>query len=138
MTMSPHNRKAKIIMADCVNSISLRRLMRSAMTPPSRENASMGALEAKPTTPSQKAGLAGASCSTSHPMATFCIQVPMLERKLPLQNQRKSRLRRARIMCGMSPLAPPTWGAKGSAAATDSSGWEARWPASRSSVHFCF
>src|SRR5262249_22041797 len=54
----------------------------------------IGIDEQKPTRPSQKAELV--SLSTSHPWAMFCIQVPMLERKLPVQKSRKSRWRSAR------------------------------------------
>src|SRR5215470_11771234 len=57
-------------------------------------------VEANPTTPSQKAELV--SCKTSQPWATFCIQVPMLERKFPAQKRRKSRLRNARAIRGNS------------------------------------
>ena len=52
----------------------------------------------KETTPSQNGELV--RVRTSQPRATFCIQVPMLERKLPLQKRRKSRLPRARKMAG--------------------------------------
>src|SRR5215472_12001585 len=57
-------------------------------------------VEANPTTPSQKAELV--SFSTSQPWATFCIHVPILERKFPAQNRRKSRLRSALAMRGNS------------------------------------
>src|SRR6185437_4544120 len=38
------------------------------------------------------------SCSTSQPWATFCIQVPILERKFPAQKRRKSSCRKAEAM----------------------------------------
>src|SRR5262249_16241784 len=60
----------------------------------------IGMVEAKPINPSQKAELV--RWSTSQPWATFCIQVPTLERKLPAQNQRNSRWRNARTMSGNS------------------------------------
>src|SRR5262249_21398168 len=72
----------------------------SAMTPPIRAKSRIGTVEAKPTRPSQKAELV--SCSTSQPWATFCIQVPTLERKLPAQKSRKSRWRSALKMRGSS------------------------------------
>ena len=55
---------------------------------------------ANPTTPSQKAELV--ICSTSQPWAMFCIHVPMLERKLPVQKSLKSRWRKARARRGIS------------------------------------
>jgi hypothetical protein len=85
-------------MTDCVTSSSLRLLTRSATTPPKSVKMRNGMDPAKPTTPSQKAE--PVSESTSQPWATFCIQVPMLERKLPLQKSRKLGLRRARTICG--------------------------------------
>ena len=94
----PASRKARIIMADCVTSSSLRLSTRSAITPPKSVKRRNGMEPAKPTTPSQKAELV--STSTSQPWATFCIQVPMLERKLPLQKRRKFGLRRARTTMG--------------------------------------
>src|ERR1043166_9080331 len=80
--------KAKIIMADCVTISSLRLLTWSAITPPMSANSRMGMDAQNPTMPSQNAELV--SCSTSQPWAMFCIQVPMLERKLPVQKRRKS------------------------------------------------
>ena len=72
-----------------------RRPKRSAMTPPKSVKKRKGMEPANPTTPSQKAEFR-VSRSTSQPWATFCIQVPMLERKFPLQKRRKLGLRRAR------------------------------------------
>ena len=69
------------------------------MTPPKSVKKRNGIDPANPTTPSQKAELA-VNSNTSQPWATFCIQVPMLERKLPLQKRRKLGLRRARTMFG--------------------------------------
>src|SRR5215831_2416621 len=63
-------------------------------------NNRIGMVEANPTTPSQKGELV--SFSTSQPWATFCIHVPMLERKFPAQNKRKSRFLSARAMRGNS------------------------------------
>ena len=74
-------------MTDCVTSSSRRLFTRSAITPPKSVKNRNGIDPAKPTTPSQNAELV--SVSTSQPWATFCIQVPMFERKLPLQNSRK-------------------------------------------------
>ena len=96
-----------------VRSIRSRRFTRSAITPPIKAKTSMGAEEAKPTNPSQKAplvwkpprtscdGILSASSSTNQPWATFCIQVPTLERKFPAQNREKSRLRTARSRRGI-------------------------------------
>src|SRR6478609_5825763 len=75
---------------------SLRLLTWSAITPPMSAKARIGMDEAKPTIPSQKAELV--SCSTSQPWATFCIQVPMLDRKFPAQKRRKSSCRKAEAM----------------------------------------
>src|SRR5438094_6485501 len=47
-----------------------------------------------PSTPSHKGELD--SCRTSQPCATACIQVPVLERNAPDQNNRKLRCRSAR------------------------------------------
>src|SRR5665213_2525447 len=91
--------KARIIMTDCVTSSSLRLSTRSATTPPNKVNTRNGIDPAKLTTPSQNAELA-VSVRTSQLCATFCIQVPMLERKFPLQKRRKSQLRNARTTCG--------------------------------------
>src|ERR1700694_623103 len=99
--------KANTIMADCVIISSLRLSMLSAITPPIRAKNRIGIEDAKPTTPSQKAELV--SFSTSQPWATFCIQVPMFERKLPIQNRRKSRWRKAWAIRG-------SWATAGSAA----------------------
>src|SRR6476646_9332715 len=88
--------KANVISADCVIMSSLRLLTWSAITPPMSAKARIGMDEAKPTTPSQKAELV--SCSTSQPWATFCIQVPMLDRKFPAQKRRKSSCRNAEAM----------------------------------------
>src|SRR5205807_4804750 len=90
--------KAKIIMADWVAMSSLRLFMWSAITPPMRAKNRIGIDAANPTTPSQKAEFVRSS--TSHPWATFCIQVPIFERRLPAQNRRKSRCRRAWAMRG--------------------------------------
>jgi len=90
--------KARSIITDCVTSSSLRLLTRSATTPPNSVKMRNGMEPAKPTTPSQNAE--PVSRSTSQPCATFCIQVPMLERKFPLQKSRKLGLRRARTICG--------------------------------------
>jgi len=88
--------KANVISADCVIMSSLRLLTWSAITPPMSAKARIGMDEAKPTTPSQKAELV--SCSTSQPWATFCIQVPMFDRKFPAQKRRKSSCRKAEAM----------------------------------------
>src|SRR5262249_61361167 len=69
-------------------------------TPPNRAKNKIGIVEANPIRPSQKAEFV--RWSTSQPWATFCIQVPMLDRKLPAQNQRKSRWRNARTISGNS------------------------------------
>ncbi len=87
-------------MTVCVTSSRRRLSTRSAMTPPKRVKKRNGIDPAKPTTPSQKAELV--SVSTSQPWATFCIHVPMLEGKLPLQKRRKFGLRSARMACGSS------------------------------------
>jgi hypothetical protein len=92
---SPASRKARIIMVDCVTRSNLRLFTRSAMTPPKSVKKRNGMDPAKPTTPSQNAEFP-VSSSTSQPWATFCIQVPMFERKLPPQKRRKLGLRRAR------------------------------------------
>src|SRR5947209_1025410 len=79
---------------------SLRLFTWSAITPPMSAKSRMGNEAAKPTTPSQNAELV--SLSTSQPCAMFCIQVPTLERKLPVQKSRKSRWRSARASRGSS------------------------------------
>src|SRR6185436_5929781 len=73
---------------------SFRRSIISANTPPTRVNTNPGAVAMKPSTPSQKAELD--NCRTSHPWATACIHVPVLERKAPDQNRKKLRYRSAR------------------------------------------
>ena len=89
---------ASNIMADCVTSSSFRLFTRSAITPPKSVNKRNGIEPANPTTPSQNAELV--SVSTSQPWAIFCIHVPMLERKFPLQNRRKFAWRSARTTLG--------------------------------------
>src|SRR5436189_172703 len=49
-----------------------------------------GAVAINPSTPSQRGEFE--SCRTSQPWATACIQVPVFERKAPVQNKRKLRV----------------------------------------------
>lgn len=81
--------KASANMPNCMTSISRRRSTRSAMAPPIKVNSSVGAAVTKPLTPSNQAE--SVISNTSQPSATVCIQVPILERKFPLQNTAKSR-----------------------------------------------
>jgi len=94
----PARMKARIIIVVCVTSSRRRLSTRSAITPPNRVKNRNGIAPAKPTTPSQNAELV--RVSTSHPWATFCIHVPMLDRKLPPQKSRKLGLRSERSTAG--------------------------------------
>jgi hypothetical protein len=84
--VSPASRKANTIIAAWLRISMVRRLTRSAMTPPQSANTSIGTCEAKPTIPSQKAEFV--SWNTSQPMATLCIQVPTFDKKFPAQKNR--------------------------------------------------
>jgi len=98
--VKPARMKASAIITDWVTRSRRRLLTRSAMTPPKRVTKRNGICPANPTTPSQKAELV--RVRTSQPWATFCIQLPTLEVKLPAQKRRKLGLRRARMTCGNS------------------------------------
>src|SRR5258708_39388474 len=84
-------------------------------------------VEAKPPPPSQNGEFV--ISSTSQPWAMFCIHVPIFERKLPLQNSRKSRWRRAVTMRD-SPSAGALGGSAGSATASGAEGT----PSSKSGI----
>src|SRR5258708_1117990 len=85
--------KANAIMVDCVIIIMRRGAEGSAITRPTSEKKSDGTEDENPTSPRRKTELL--SCSTSQPCAKVCIQLPMLERKLPVQKRRYGRCRSA-------------------------------------------
>src|SRR5438046_3114488 len=68
------------------------RLLRSATTPPKRISPISGTSEAKASRPRRNGECD--KLSTSHGCATCCIQLPVLERKLPNQSRRKLRNRK--------------------------------------------
>jgi hypothetical protein len=105
---------AKLICRYCESSMILRRSTRSATAPPKIEKTSIGPVERNPSTPSRN----GESVifSTTHPCATVCIHVPVVDRNAPIHSRRKSRYRSA-----LNVLASRLPGARGSASDSSAS-----------------
>ena len=75
--------RASSIDADCVQSRIVRRSYRSTITPPNNDKNSVGNDDAAAVTPTQKAE--PVISSTSHPCATICSQVPIIETICPIK-----------------------------------------------------
>ncbi len=86
--------RARVNIPAWITSMSRRRSKRSAMAPPAQKKRSVGTVVINPFRPSSQAE--SVNSRTSHPRATDCIQVPVLERKLPAQKMAKSRCRSER------------------------------------------
>jgi len=83
------SRNAHAICTNCDPSSSFCRSVRSANTPPTSENRTIGMLPRNESRPSRKGELV--SCKTSQACAKVCIKVPMLEVQAPNHMMRKSR-----------------------------------------------
>src|SRR5271155_3781797 len=102
---SPASRNAHAICTNWDPSNSFCRSVRSANTPPTRENRTIGMLPRNESRPSIKGDLE--SCKTSQACAKVCIRVPMLEVHAPNHMMRKSRYAKAlktRFSNGISEL----------------------------------
>ena len=99
-----HASKSDCTMASVwVHTNTLRRSMRSTMTPASGASRNVGICPAKPTVPSSSGDLV--SRYTSQDVAMRVIQVPISEMLCPPKKRRKLRWRRARQACEKSPAA---------------------------------
>jgi hypothetical protein len=79
----------------CDISIRWRRFRRSATTPPISVKRRIGTSPRNESRPRKNADAVPLSVTISQACATFCIHVPMLEMRAPVQRRRKSRKVRA-------------------------------------------